>query len=221
MVLADFTAVPSSGGASARGSARGSDLSTRLPTHFRLQIPAPGSAPPATSAAPPAMTPGSTFTEAQIQAVVDGGIKLVVWDFDKTIMAIHSIGQRITPGAVLGGLRDLNADFTDLPFFTRIVRRLVDRGVGVAIASFGRYDVIQAYMDLAFGVVAPGGGASAPLDADDPPPPRYFTRDNVSTPSVVGGMDGYVPRAGKTAQLIELAKAAGIEPHQMLFFDGA
>ena len=47
--------------------------------------------------------------------------------------------------------RDLDRDVADLAFFRAFVLALRDAGVRVAIASFGQYEVIQRYMDRAFG----------------------------------------------------------------------
>lgn len=67
-------------------------------------------------------------------------IDAVVWDFDKTILRIHAYGSRIMADAVAG--RDLDSDFKNLEFFTTLVHRLVDVGIDVQVASYGRNDVI-------------------------------------------------------------------------------
>jgi hypothetical protein len=173
-----------------------------------------------------------------------------VWDFDQTILAIHSFGQRIAVEAVAG--RHLESDFTDLHFFTALVRRLVGAGVAVAVASFGKYAVIQAYLDRAFeeeaatpGVVGAGassgadvdmggesdreaakgvdgGGGAAPAVGSAAPAnaARIFTRLNISTPSAVGGQDGYSMKGGKNVQLAALAAQFRVLPAEVLFFDG-
>lgn len=85
-------------------------------------------------------------------------VRLVVWDFDLTIMHIHAYGSRVTVSDVTSGARVLADDFEDLPMFTALVRHLVDAGFLVAVASFGSYPVIQAYMDAAFGKGQVGWG---------------------------------------------------------------
>jgi hypothetical protein len=67
------------------------------------------------------------------RAIADVGIRLVVWDFDLTILRIHSFATRLTAADVAG--RDLRGDFCDLDFFVELSRSLVNIGVGVAIAS--------------------------------------------------------------------------------------
>jgi hypothetical protein len=67
--------------------------------------------------------------------------KLVIWDFDLTLLRIHSHANRIRHDLVAS--RDMHRDFYDLPFFTALLAELRAAGVLVAIASFGTYDVIQ------------------------------------------------------------------------------
>ena len=107
-------------------------------------------------------------------------VRLLVFDFDLTILSIHSWGERIRPEDVAS--RSLDRDVADLAFFRRFVARALETGVKVAIASFGVYEVIQAYMDLAVG-------------------PGVFTRENISTPSQHGTRDGHVVPGGKVPQL--------------------
>lgn len=80
-------------------------------------------------------------------------IQLVVWDFDLTVLSIHSFGMRIRASDITDGVRPeevIRGDFTDLPFFRALTAALLERGVKVAIASFGVYATIQAYCDFAF-----------------------------------------------------------------------
>ncbi|RYG49653.1 hypothetical protein EON67_06535 [archaeon] len=134
------------------------------------------------------------------------GVRGVVWDFDLTVLSVHSFGLRLRPQDV--PMRNLFSDFRDLPFFIALVHELLHHNIGVAIASFGRYEVIQTYMDLAFGITA-GNEAH-----------RIFTRDNIITPASVGGIDGCSLRGGKNSQLELLSAATGWTPEQILFFDG-
>jgi hypothetical protein len=154
---------------------------------------------------------------AAVDAVVAGGIKAVVFDFDLCVLSIHSYGERLEPHQVLARA-PLTDDFVDLEFFRALVRALDARGVRVAIASFGRYDVIQAFLDRAFpaardswfGTVRAGAGAA-----------NLFTRDTISTPTCVGGKDGTEVDGGKNPQLLKLAEFFKVLPSEMLFFDGA
>lgn len=138
-------------------------------------------------------------------------------DFDLCILRIHSCGCKLTPEQVMYR-HPLETDFNDLLFFTGMVRALLAADVAVAIASFGKYDVIQTYMDRAFGI-------DAPLMPDGNPPPmvpgRLFTRDNISTPSVVGAKDGYTHPLRKNPQLAKLMAERGLTETQLMFFDGA
>ena len=105
----------------------------------------------------------------------------MVFDFDLTILSIHSWGERVRPEDVAS--RSLEDDVADLEFFRVFVERALASGIKVAIASFGVYEVIQAYMDRAVG-------------------PGVFTRANISTPSQHGTKDGHVVRGGKVPQLV-------------------
>ena len=141
---------------------------------------------------------------AQVAALHRAGVRLCVFDFDLCVLSIHSFGLRLEPLAV-AARAPLERDFVDLPLFRGLVRELGARGVAVAVASFGRYDVIQAYLDRAL-----EGGAA-----------QLFTRGTISTPSSVGGVDGCSVPGGKNRQLFALAKQFGVEAGAVLFFDGA
>ena len=128
-------------------------------------------------------------------------VQLVVWDFDQTVLRIHSWALQIQPEGV--PTRDLDVDFADRAFFVQVVRALQEAGVRVAIASFGKYETIQAYMNRLF--------------EDE----VTFTRETISTPSQVGSRDGYSVDGGKNRQLRKFVEDLGVEPTKFLFFDGA
>ena len=88
------------------------------------------------------------------------------------------------------------------------MNRLISCGIYVAIASFGRYEVIQTYMQRAFS--SPGGGQADGI----------FNRSSISTPSCVGGVDGMEILAGKNPQLELLCKHFHVDKADVLFFDG-
>jgi hypothetical protein len=160
-----------------------------------------------------------------------------IFDFDLCLLSVHSFGLRLEPRDVLA--RPLARDFCDVTFFCELVEALAARGIRVAIASFGRYDVIQAYMDRVFcgnaagdaagGVAggAAGGEAGACSCAGHGAGAHLgcarlralFTRDTISTPSTVGGQDGCEVPAGKNRQLEALAAALGVDARRLLFFD--
>ncbi len=80
--------------------------------------------------------------------------------------------------------RPLEQDFADLDFFRACVAALTARGHVVAVASFGQFEVIEAYLTRAC--------------------PGIFGRSNISTPSSVGVPDGFSVPGGKTPQLEQL-----------------
>lgn len=140
------------------------------------------------------------------------GIKAVVWDWDKTVLRIHSWGQRIQAADVTAGKRD--EDYADGACFQSLVKALVAAGVQVYIASFGSYEVIQAYTSRMFGAANP------------------FNRATISTPSVLeafadqsGQMvrysDGTKVQEQKLPQLEKICNAAGLKKEEIIFFDGA
>jgi hypothetical protein len=170
------------------------------------------------------------------------GVRLVAFDFDLCVLRVHAFNLNVTAADV--ALRDLARDFADLRFFVALSRALGAAGVAVAIASFGRYEVIKAYLDRAFapragaggavgvggvGIGAGAGGAAASAvaatadaDADAAAAPSPFSRDSICTPSSVGGVDGNsasVGAARKNRQLFYLASARGVAPGDTLFFD--
>ena len=131
----------------------------------------------------------SASERSRDHAVAPGNVRLVVFDFDLTVLRIHSWGERVRPEDVEH--RDLDEDVADLAFFRAFVLALENAGVRVAIASFGQYEVIQKYMDLTF-----GRGQTV------------FGRKNVSTPSAVGFRDGSSVPGGKVPQLCALVEDA-------------
>lgn len=143
-------------------------------------------------------------TQNEIHAYTETQITLVVFDFDLTILSIHSWGERIAPEAVAE--RDLESDVADLKFFKHFVLRCVEEDVKVAIASFGQYEVIQAYMDRIF-----------ENDAESEEQQQIiFGRENISTPSQHGTLDGHVVPGGKVPQLTALVeKTFGVTKDQI------
>lgn len=133
-------------------------------------------------------------------ALLAAGIRIVVWDFDQTVLRIHSWGAQILPSDV--DRRNIDKDFADKPFFMAVVTALRAKDITVAIASFGRYETIQRYLDVVFGE-------------------GVFTRDTISTPSTVGSRDGYSVSGGKNKQLNKFAEEMSLVPASFLFFDGA
>lgn len=132
-------------------------------------------------------------------------LSLVVFDFDLTVLSIHSWGERIDEAEVES--RDWKDDFEDLELFTRVCRNLVERGVPVAIASFGKREVITKYLDLAF-----GGDRK-----------KIFPDNCISTPSAVDGTDGVQVAGGKNPQMAKIREELGVASQpaaSVLLFEG-
>jgi len=110
--------------------------------------------------------------------------KIYVFDFDQTILRIHSYGSRIKADDV--ARRNLSEDVADKEFFQQFVASARHAGSSVAVASFGEYQVIQNYLDLIT--------------------PNVFDRTNVCTPSCVGGKDGYTVPEGKVPMMEHLIR---------------
>jgi hypothetical protein len=162
--------------------------------------------------------------DTSVERAAARGVRLCVFDFDNCVLRVHSYGLKLTPADV--ARRDLERDFADLSFFRALVLALRRRGVAVAIASFGSYEVIQAFLDRAFADAdAAASLAAQPARATtaDPltpaPAQQVFTRDNISTPSSVGGTDGFTVPGGKNRQLEQLAARFGANADATLFFD--
>eukprot|EP00238_Polyblepharides_amylifera_P004526 CAMPEP_0196579928 /NCGR_PEP_ID=MMETSP1081-20130531/25795_1 /TAXON_ID=36882 /ORGANISM="Pyramimonas amylifera, Strain CCMP720" /LENGTH=139 /DNA_ID=CAMNT_0041899653 /DNA_START=20 /DNA_END=436 /DNA_ORIENTATION=+ len=103
---------------------------------------------------------------------------LFVFDFDLTILRVHSFGSRIKVEDVDKRWKN---DVADEDFFKQFLVYAQSAGARVAVASFGEYPVIQKYMDR----IMPG----------------MFTRASICTPSCVGGRDGSTVAAGKVPMI--------------------
>jgi hypothetical protein len=163
-----------------------------------------GAAPPPSPVARAPPPPAAMAGAVRFARNFSERIKAVVWDFDKTVLAIHSYAQRIAAEDVPA--RSLDDDFVDMAFFKDVVDALRARAVIVYIASFGKYEVIQAYLDRVF--------------PDEP----AFTRETISTPATLGvpGLqDGWSVPGGKVPQLLQMTEKYTLKPDAILFFDGA
>jgi len=157
-------------------------------------------------AAAPAL--GVSTPEGAAAALHAAGVRCVAFDFDLTLLRIHSFGQKIEVGDV--SVRDLRADFFDLEFVQELIPALRAAGIAVHVCSFGKYPVIQAYMDRACGAGS-------------------FSRATISTPALVGvpdgssvvvGMLGGRPVSSKVPQLGQILEGLGLQEPQVLFLDG-
>ena len=121
----------------------------------------------------------STANRARVDA------SMVCVDFDLTVLARHSFAERVTVERVERlDAADVEREFVDVQSFRRLLSYATARGMDVKIASFGEYEVIQAYVDRAL-----GRGA--------------MTRADISTPSRVGAKDGCAVEGGKKRQIEE------------------
>ena len=131
-----------------------------------------------------------------------GGASLVVWDFDMTILKIHAFGDEIEPHEVAARWRE---DVADAKLLRAFVNQARESGVGVGIASYGRADVIDAYLQH----IVPGA-----FRAQD-----IVTSGSLGLPDITDGMA--VPN-GKVLMLDLLcsrASPAVTDRATVLFFD--
>ncbi len=76
---------------------------------------------------------------------------MYIWDFDYTILKIHSYASHIELKDVQSASwKKLIGDFADPIFFRDLVYYLKGKKKEVAIVSFGTYNVIKAYLDRLF-----------------------------------------------------------------------
>lgn len=79
--------------------------------------------------------------------------KLWVWDFDDTLIdsAVY-LKQNMSPEAIRARTdAELTHEIPQWRYFRRLIEYLVEHGRYVGIASFGTYEIIQAYLDRIMG----------------------------------------------------------------------
>ena len=83
--------------------------------------------------------------------------KLWVWDFDDTLIDTNYYYKTsMEPNAILKRTdKELTNEVPHWNYFKRLVEYLVKHGTYVAIASFGTYEIIKAYMDRIMGFNQP------------------------------------------------------------------
>jgi hypothetical protein len=124
---------------------------------------------------------------------------LYVFDFDMTILKIHSYAQNMTPSQVESmGWRKLMDQFADPIFFRDLINYLISRNKKVAIASFGKYNVIKAYLDRLFDNTS------------------IFGLDNIITPPNERNIR---PSDDKNEYLVGLIRDLNIDYKRVIFFD--
>ena len=79
--------------------------------------------------------------------------KLWVWDFDDTLIDTkYYYKSNMDPDVIRARTdTDLSNEIPQWRYFKRLVEYLIQNGKYVAIASFGTYEIIKAYMDRIFG----------------------------------------------------------------------
>jgi hypothetical protein len=124
---------------------------------------------------------------------------LYVFDFDLTILKIHSYAQNMTPSKVESmGWRKLMDQFSDPIFFRDLINYLISQNKKVAIASFGKYNVIKAYLDRLFDNTS------------------IFGLDNIITPTNERNIR---PNDDKNEYLVGLIRDLNIDYKRVIFFD--
>jgi len=128
---------------------------------------------------------------------------LVVFDWDLTVVSVHTFREGVAPEAVAGRWE---ADMCDLELFREFTRAANVRGIGVGIASYGRRDVIIAYLHCIF------GEGELPLPLSMIVTPQDFDLPD-GTPLPVPG------KPKMLACLCERASPAILDPSAVLFFE--
>lgn len=156
---------------------------------------------------------GNLFSPVTVQVPSYPGFRdafaLVVFDFDLTVTHRHTCARpSLSASEVVHRLHEYISHGSGIQFID-CVERLLANGINVAIASYGRKDVILAMMRALWGNY---GRETGP-----------FTLYNVVTPSDVGWQDGYEPtneNQNKAVMLTVLKKRFEIPlPRQILFID--
>jgi len=94
--------------------------------------------------------------------------RLIVWDFDRTILRTHAFGEGVEVAQVA---HRWQSDMCDAALFRAFVETAQAQGVDIGIASYGRRDVIHEYMRHVF-----AGAETAPFGVET----------NIITPQLLG-----------------------------------
>lgn len=127
---------------------------------------------------------------------------LVVWDFDQTVLRIHAFARGVRAEQVADRWE---RDVADKQFFTGFALAARERGIEVGIASFGRNEVVQAYMREIFREHG-----------------EVFRPSFVVTPASIGHRDGSSVPDGKPRMLKLLRERCDppiTDKASVLFFD--
>eukprot|EP01010_Urceolus_cornutus_P000900 NODE_1406_length_931_cov_235.156463_g1084_i0.p1 GENE.NODE_1406_length_931_cov_235.156463_g1084_i0~~NODE_1406_length_931_cov_235.156463_g1084_i0.p1 ORF type:complete len:242 (-),score=38.16 NODE_1406_length_931_cov_235.156463_g1084_i0:129-854(-) len=142
----------------------------------------------------------SALPKKMIQTKKNKPKQYVIFDFDMCLMRIHMWGTfRNQPIELIPFDPKYVGDEKLLKW---LIPTLVDSGIGVGVATFGRRQVVLRAMRMLFG--------------EDQ---TYFTEHNVSTPADHGVAEGFDSLRDKNIQLQAQAEKFSIKPHDILFFD--
>jgi len=123
-------------------------------------------------------------------------MRLVVFDFDKTIMKEHIWGKY--RNAPIEAINFSDEDFANLARFRALISGIKQQGHVAAVASFGRHDVVDKGL-------------------------RYALGDDhgiaIRTPSDFGQQDGSSALGDKNTQLAALAARFGVSANQIILID--
>lgn len=135
------------------------------------------------------------FQSPQAGLLAAPGLRLLVFDFDCTIARIHVWSTyQMKP---LDEIPITDKTFVDVNAFREFVRATTGAGHQVAVATFGRKDVVNKAITYALG-----------------------NHDIIiSTPADHGAEEGSASLRNKNTQLNSLAKRFGIEPKKIIFLD--
>lgn len=141
--------------------------------------------------------------EATVSRWLSSNPQLVVWDWDRTVVQCHTFRECIQPEDVVERWK---ADVYDLALFQHFLRAAQVSGIRVGIASYGRRDVILAYLECIFSVAE-----------------LSLLAEMIVTPSDFGLPDGTpLPAPGKPkmlACLCERAEPVISDTSTVLFFE--
>jgi len=161
----------------------------------------------AQSAAPPLAEPleaESPYRCGLVARWFSAKPRLIVWDFDLTILRTHAFGEGVEVAEVA---QRWESDVRDVDVFRAFVETAQEQGVALGIASYGRQEVIHEYMRQIFRQL-------------EPPP---FTEANIVTPSALKFPDGTSVPQGKPRMLELLCQRCSpnevLDRANVLFFD--
>lgn len=151
-----------------------------------------------------AKPPGTAKEDDLVARWFSKGPRLIVWDFDLTLLCTHAFGEGVEPGDVADRWE---SDVRDVDLLRRFVKTAQAQRVEVGIASYGRCEVIHEYLKHIFA-------------GFDPPP--FAPGKNIITPECLGMLDGTSVPAGKPRMLDLLcARAEPVidDKTKVIFFD--